>query len=525
MDIKDFRQQTRRKSWFTLLAVVSVAVLLFALATGSHLRSDWSDNQTSSLSASTIKVLKALDEPIQVKVYFTADLPQPYGQLQQFIRDKLDSYRDAAAGNMGYEMINPADDPNIEASLTALNIPKVQVQVVEDDRAQVRQGYLAMTIAYLDQQEVIPVVQTDAGFEYLLTRKIKKISGKGRQTIAVASGFGAANLSKLGTLQQLLQDDYDFIDVDLAYNFVPAHVKALIVDGVDQQPSEAFRYHLDQFRMSGGGVLVLAANVEPNLSMGFAVLPTDAYANVWLHDDLGVSVEPGLVMDQQASRITVNQQQGGFSFRSVVDFPFIANVVNINHQHAVTQGLESVSMPFASPLLWIDQGAGKSQLLHSSEWSAVQSGPPFDVDPLLDMRQRFQGLSLRPSALLLSQEGKMESGFKALPQGMVLSTGQEHKMDTEQGRLLVSGSVALLDNEFIEGANSVLILNMMDWLSHDEALIELRSRGVTQRPLEPLAKAGRTFFKMLWIFGLPLLVLMLGGWRWLALHKRRARSV
>jgi len=518
----DFRSMIRRKSWLSLGFVFLVSVLLFALASGSHLRSDWSDNQTSSLSNSTLQVLHALDEPIQIKAYFTADLPQPYGQLQKFIEDKLMSYRDAGKGNVGFEMINPADDPNIEASLTALNIPKVQVQVIEDDRAQVRQGYLAIVIEYIDQQEIIPVVQTDAGFEYLLTRKIKKLSGKGKQSIAVATGFGASDLKKLQTLQQLLQDDYNFIEVDLNQNFVPKDVQALIVDGIDKKPSERFRYHLDQFRMTGGGVLVLAANAKPDLEQGFSVLPVDSYANVWLHDDLGVSVEPGLVMDQQASRITVNQQQGGFAFRSVVDFPFIVNVVDINAEQLITQGLESISIPFSAPLLWINPDANKSVLLSSSAWSAVQSGPPFDVNPLTNIRERFSGLSLRPSALMLAEEGEIHSTFEAAPQGIVFSDGLSHQAKTEQGRLLVSGSVALLDNEFIEGSNSILILNMLDWLSHDEALIELRSRGVTQRPLEPLDKAGRTFFKMFWIFGLPLLLLMLGTWRWFNLRARRA---
>ncbi|MCF6208464.1 MAG: GldG family protein, partial [Ghiorsea sp.] len=319
-------------------------------------------------------------------------------------------------------------------------------------------------------------------------------------------------------LQPLLQDDYDFIDVDLAVASVPDESKALIVAGVDKKPSQRFRYHLDQFRMTGNGVLVLASNVEPNLQAGFQVLPVDNYANDWLLSDLGVSVEPGLIMDQQASRITVNQQQAGFAFRSVVDFPFIPNVVNINTTSVMTQGLESVSMPFAAPLLWAEHGAGKQTLLKSSEWTAVQSGPPFDVNPLINMGERFQGLQQSPQALMLVQEGAMTSAFKkALADG-------EHVASVAEGRLLVAGSSALLDNEFIDGQNTVLILNMLDWLSHDEALIELRSKGVTQRPLERLEKQGRTFFKVVWMFALPALLLMLAGWRWLYLRKRRNRT-
>ena len=512
----DLRSTTRRKTLLTLSFVVMISLLLFAVAQGSHIRSDWSDNQTSSISSSTKQVLQGLDEPIQIKAYFTAGLPQPYGQLKQFVEDTLMNYRDAAQGKLGFEMINPEDNPNTQAALQALQIPKVQVQVIEDDRAQVRQAYLAIVIEYLDKQEIIPVVQTDAGFEYLLTRKIKKLTGKGKQTIAVATGFGAKSLQQLQTLQQLLQDDYNFVDVDLALKVVPSDAKALIVAGVDKKPSEMFRYHLDQFRMTGNGVLVLASNVEPNLQAGFQVLPVDTYANDWLLSDLGVSVEPGLVMDQQASRITVNQQQAGFAFRSVVDFPFIPNIVNINKQSVMTQGLESVSMPFAAPLTWREPSADKTVLLQSSEWSAVQSGPPFDVNPLLSMQERFRGLQMRPQTLMLAQEGAMQSAFS-----QAVDDKQAFMAKVANGRLLVSGSSALLDNEFINGENTVLILNMLDWLSHDEALIALRSKGVTQRPLATLNKAERTFFKVVWMFALPVLLLMLAGWRWLYLRKRR----
>jgi len=514
----DLRASIQRKSWLILIFTLAVSGLLFMIAAGAHLRSDWSDNQTSSLSSSTKQVLQSLGEPIQVKVYFTDGLPQPYGQLRQFVEDSLMNYRDAANGNLGFEMIDPEDDPNIQASLQALNVPKVQVQVIEDDRAQVRQAYLAVVIEYLDKQEIIPVVQTDAGFEYLITRKIKKVTGVGKQSIGVATGFGAKNLTELESLQQLLQDDYNFEEVDLSLDSVPLNLKALIVDGVDKQPSELFRYHLDQFRMTGDGVLVLASNAEPQLQSGFVVQAVDNDANAWLLNDLGVSLEPGLIMDQQATRITVNQQQAGFAFRSAVDYPFISNVVKINRSAVVTQGLESISMPFAAPLLWAEQGDGKDVLLTSSEWTAVQSGPPFDVDPLVNLQVRFQGMDMAPQALMFIQEGRMNSAFKA----SVVGDSKQYIRRVEQGRLIVSGSSALLDNEFISGDNTVLVLNMLDWLSHDEALIELRSKGVTQRPLATLDKQEKTFFKVVWIFALPLLLLILAGWRWLALRKRRA---
>ena len=517
MASSDLRKALQKKTWATLMVVMMLSLLLFLLASGSNMRWDLSDNQTSSLSDSTRTLLTSLDEPLQIKAYFTKDLPQPYGQLQQFIVDKLQSYRDAGKGNVGYEVIDPADDPNAEAALNALQIPKVQVQVVEDDRAQVRQGYLAVVVEYLDRQELLPVIQTDVGFEYMLTRKIKKISGKGKQKVALATGFGAKSMQKLQVLTQLLQGEYELVEVSLTSEDIPEDVSVLVIDALQRSPSKTFRYRVDQFRMRGGGVFVLAGNAIPDLEQGFVVVPIDAVANQWLHDDLGVSVEPGLVMDQQASRVTVNQQQQGFMFRSAVDYPFIANVTDLHSEQSVVAGLDAVAFPFASPLLWIDSEQSKTTLLRSSAWSSVQAGPPFDVNPLLSMQERFAGMSIRSSDLLLLQQGKMDSAFERGAE----EASQAHVPSTEDGRLLVSGSAALLDNEFIEGNNSVLILNAIDWLSKDEALIALRSQGVTQRPLEPLDSGARTFFKLLWIFAAPLLLLMFGFWRWLDLRKRR----
>jgi len=292
---------------------------------------------------------------------------------------------------------------------------------------------------------------------------------------------------------------------------------------MEKQPSESFRYHLDQFRMQGHGLLVMAGNAKPMLSSGFEVQPVDADANSWLKEDLGVAIEPGLVIDQQATRVTVNQQQGGFMFRSMVEYPFLPNVTNLNSEHLVTAGLESVSIPFASPLIWTGADDASVELMRSSARASVQSGPPFDVSPLMNRAERFSGMSMRSSLLALAVGGAVESAFKQPPES-VAGDSASHITHADASRMIVVGSPALLDDEFIDGGNLVALLNMFDWLSGDAGLIELRSRGVTQRPLESLSSAGRSFFKGVWMFALPILIGLIGLWRWLSLKKRRAIS-
>jgi ABC-type uncharacterized transport system involved in gliding motility auxiliary subunit len=274
-------------------------------------------------------------------------------------------------------------------------------------------------------------------------------------------------------------------------------------------------------------LLLLAGNAKAKLSAGFEVQPIDADAHSWMKHDLGVAVDSGMVMDQRATRVTVNQQQGGVMFRSLVDYPFLPRVTVVDSEHVVTAGLESVAIPFASPLLWVDregssEGGGQHVLMLSSPLSAVQSGPPFDVNPLLPSQKRFSGMMLHASALALARDGVTQSSFGGPPKGV---KAIEHISKTDSARMIVVGSPSLLDDEFMDGGNLVALLNMLDWISGDEALIGLRSRGVTQRPLEELSAAGRSFFKGVWMFGLPMLITLIGMWRWWVLKRRRAIPV
>jgi len=507
----DLRQTVRRASWSRLLIIVAATLLILIASLLSHLRFDWTEDRIYTLSESTLSVLNQLEEPVLIRAYVTSGLPQPYGRLNRFLEDILLSYHDAGAGNVGFEVVNPADDLNVAASLAAMKIPKVQVQTIEDDQAQVKQGYLAVVIEYLDSREIIPVIQSEEGFEYALTRKIRKLAGTEKVKVAIASGFGASEINRLHKLKELLDDEYELITLRLGEEPVPVDVKTVIISGLEQTPSEKYRYHIDQFRMRGGALLLLAGSVKPQLSEGFQVKPLASGSLEWMKEDLGIAIEPGLIMDRQATRVTVNQHQNGFMIKSLVDYPFLPSVTLLENNHPVTDGLEGLSVPFASPLTWVGRGnVTISELMRSSEQSALQSGPPFDVNPLIPTETRFADIEQGSSVLALAIEGEHVSVFD--------------QAKGDKFRMIVVGAPSFFDNEFMSGSNLVATLNMIDWLSGDEQLITLRSRGVTQRPIAELSSTGRAFFKGIWVFGLPILVALIGLWRWWALNRRRSLS-
>jgi gliding motility-associatede transport system auxiliary component len=515
---EDRRPRLRRRAVAALALLLFGCVVLAFAAQMVHLRWDMTEGHIHTLSDSTRTVLAQLDEPLMIRAYVTKDLPQPYGRMRRFIEDELRSYHEAGHGKVGYQMIDPNSDPNVGMALAAMRIPRVQVQSIENDKAQIKQGYLAVVVEYLDKKAIIPVVQSEQGFEYLLTSKIKKLTGKGRIKVGVVSGFGATPLSALHTFASLVGDDYQLVDVplDKPDASIPGDVQVLMVDGFEQAPSERARYVLDQFRMSGRGLLVLAGNAKPDLSRGFAVQPVKAEAEAWLKD-MGVAVDPGLVLDTRATAITVNTPSG----KIIVDYPFIPEIRDIDRKNPVTRGMNTVSLPFVSPLDWAGEAKGSRRqvLLRSSDQAARQSGPPYDINPLMPLVQRFTGVTFVPSILAVAVDGPAQSAFASPPSGV---KADSPKAKTADSRLIVVGSPGMVDDELFNGNSASLMLNMIDWLARNESLIALRSRSVIQRPLIEVGDTERAVWKGLWMFVLPLLVGVAGLGRWLYLRRRQA---
>ncbi|MDX8410870.1 MAG: GldG family protein [Mariprofundaceae bacterium] len=510
----------RRQARLKLCVGIMVAILLVAAARSLPGQWDLTEDKLFTLSDASRSVLERLDEPLLIRAFITPDLPQPYGQLRRYLEDILHAYHDAGRGFVGIEIVDPEADPIVAASLETMGIPRLQLQVIKDDRTEIRQAYLAVVAEYLDKREIIPVVESDVGFEYRLTTIVKNLLGFVRPKIGVAQGMGAMDWESLKNFRALLKNDYELIPVFPGQEAIPVYIKALVVPGSSIPPEPAAHYAMDQFLLSGKGVMVFAANgVIDDARAGVHLLPAAARTHEWL-SNYGVAVKPGVVMDVVSGRIALDQRQGLRAFRNMVDYPFMVKVVNTNRAHPVTRGLESILFPFAASLSLSGDAPG-DVLMSTSRQAALQPGPDFDLDPLVPLAQRFSGLVGQQEHLALVRQGGFSSAFDSPPAGAPSMT-DGHTASTEQTRLMVIGSRAMLDNDFIAGENLWFLLNSMDWLTGHEGLISLRSRGVTQRPLPQLSAKARNAWKALWMFGMPGLVVLAGLWRWRVLKRRRS---
>jgi len=105
-----------------LLALVGILVFVNLLSQRVYKRFDLSEGQIYTVPEYTRQLLQKLDDPLQVKVYFSTELPFPYSEYRRFIGEKLEEYQVFAGQNLHYEFIDPDLDSEVKKQMKPGNL-------------------------------------------------------------------------------------------------------------------------------------------------------------------------------------------------------------------------------------------------------------------------------------------------------------------------------------------------------------------------------------------------------------------
>ena len=150
-------------------------ILLNITARDIFKRFDLTDNKMYSLSSSSKSVMEKIDDIFTIKVYFSSDLPAQYSNNKRYLQDILEEYTAYSSGNLHFEFYSPEDDEKLAEDAQKYGIQPVQLQVIENDKVEIKKVYMGLILLFEDKREVIPVIQTSTGLEYDITTKIKSI--------------------------------------------------------------------------------------------------------------------------------------------------------------------------------------------------------------------------------------------------------------------------------------------------------------------------------------------------------------
>ncbi len=497
---------TKTNLGITVIIIIGILAVINFFSYQIFHRWDLTQNKDYSISKVSKRAVGELDDIVNIKVYFSKNLPSQYITLHQEVGDILDEYANYANGKIRVEFIDPADDEDLAQKLMMMGIPELQFNVLEKDKLQIVRGYLGMAIQYGDKNEVIPVVQNTQNLEYQVTLAIKKVTSEEMATVGFVTSNGTANLeNEISAAYKSLQELYQTRQVDLSTaEQVPAEINTLIIVGPKEQFEEEQLKAIDAFVMQGGSLLILVDGVKVEEGM---IASVNNVGLGGLLENYGIKLNHNLVLD--ISNSVASFTQGFFTFST--NYPFWPKVVKdgFDQENAAVAKLESLVLPWASSLEIltdkINENNKVSYLARTTDkaWSQDDN---FNLNP----QQMFAPSNgQRQLTLAVSVFGKFNSAYD--------------NSKTGDSRLIVVGDSDFIKDGFARNNpnNLIFFQNLVDSLSLDEDLISIRSKGITDRPIKELSDGKKATIRYLNIFGLTVAVVLFGMVRYYMRRKSR----
>jgi ABC-type uncharacterized transport system involved in gliding motility auxiliary subunit len=251
----------------------------------------------------------------------------------------------------------------------------------------------------------------------------------------------------------------------------------------------------------------------------------------------GVRIDEDLALDNVCA--TAGFTSGYMRF--MVRYPYWPRIVkqDFDQTNPIVSKLESLVLPWVSPVEESEMKPAAvtfTKLAWTSDQSWTQSGP-FNLAP---QQQWMPDPSrIKSYGVVAALTGQFQSYFagKDIPPapadttaGVVPTPPDEPLIDlSTETQLLVVGTSQFINANFLSQypSNITFFLNALDWMALGDELIAIRSRTVSDRPLDPEilkdeAAGKRSAIKYAGIFGMPILLTIFGIGQWMA--RRRGKQ-
>jgi len=506
------------QAFLRIAMTVVILVLLNIISIRIFGRLDVTKNKLFTLSDASKELMRSLDDKITIKAYFTEDLPSPYNSNRRALLDQLNEYKAYSRGNLQLEFIDPSGEKG-EQEAQQQGIGPVQVQVVKEDKFEVKRAYMGMVFLYEDKKEVIPVIQNTSTLEYDISSTVKRLTSLTRKKVGFLTGNGEPGLNELSRAQQFIGRQYETATVDLAKGkSVPADIAVLIIMAPATRFAEPEKYQIDQYIMRGGKVAFLLNRVDGDLQNRFG-RQVDLNLEDML-DTYGLKIHPDLIRDAQCASISIEQQQMGFQIRSQVPFPYLPLASKFSKNNMMVKDLQGLVFFFVSSVDTANLASKNLQgevLITSSEQSGRQT-TVFMFDPLARYAREDFGEKEIPLAVVV--RGQFKSAFAGKPvpadtsAGSLPPTGSTIAMSPENRIVLVGDGDFARDKYLANKDNITFFANIIDYLVDDAGLITIRSKDVSMPPLEQTSDGTKKVLKLANLIFPPVLVLGYGLLRW-----------
>ncbi len=492
---------TRRQAFTRILLIFAIVVLLNFIAERFSFRLDMTAERRYTLSPATKKLVSEIKEPVTISLYFSKDLPPEFEYAKQEMVNLIKELDSRSKKHVLYKIINPNENEETEKQAIQKGIQAQILSTQERDKMNAKRVFLGAEIIYGGNTDVIPVLPVGENLEYLLASSLKKLTIIKKPVIGIVGGNGEAGPDQLPQLQQALGNMYEVKFINLnAVTPTPKEYKCLIlVDPHDTFPGAEFQT-LDNYLAAGGNIFIGSPMINIDLQSA-QVTAKKTNLGSWLVQK-GILIKQNIIIDAQCGEVNIPQNMGAVSYTVPVKFPYYPYITHFGDNPAA-KGITSLGMPFTSEIIFKPATNVKSTILATTS----------DKSNALDAPQVFN--FSRPW---------QESDFtrQNIPVGVALSGPIVGNIPS---KLVVISSGSFLVNvkqQPLPGDNLSFATNIIDWLSDETGLIDLRSKTIAFRPLEKVSDEAMLSYKWFNVV-LPIILIIIIGLMRNAFQKSRRK--
>jgi ABC-2 type transport system permease protein len=479
-----------------------VAIAVVANLFGSYIpgRVDLTAERLYTMSSGTKRILGDLNDVVTITFFSSSELPAQVRILERDVSDVLRDFERYSRGNVQVIRKHPERSEEATQEARQLGIQPVQFNVVRREELQLKQGWLGLAIQYADGSEVIPFVGDSRTLEYQLAANVWRLTRTVTPKVAFVTGQGEKPQAEYGLFTRELSRTYDVATVDLSSDtaVIEPDVDALIFPGPKSGMSPRARQMVRSYLENDGRVLYLGDGVDVNLQYLFAMALPDSARDITAQ--FGARVNGDLLFDLRSNE---SIQVPGEVFSYIVAYPFWMRALPAA-EHAITRSINSVFMPWASSIdtLPAVEGRTVTPLLATSEFAGRQIAN-FQIRP--DVQLVYDPEDLARYVVAVAVQGAVDGALEG----------------TRAGRAVLVGDADFLSDQFIGNApeSALFGLNALDWLTQTDALLDIRSKQPTARPLVFESNLEMQAVKYVNLVGVPLAFVLLGAVR--LLRRRR----
>ena len=200
--------------WLFVIAIV----LLNLVSVNLFFRLDLTQPKSYSLSSASKEVVRNLEEPMSIKVFFSKNLPAPYSNVEQYLKDLLSEYKTSAGKNFSYEFfdMDKAENQRIAAGY---GMQMLQVREIKNNEVGLKNAFMGIAVVYADQIEKMDGITSSDGLEYNITTLMGKIISSANLLSGLSQNV-SLTLYKSEALSKFNIGNFDRIDsaMDKAYS-------------------------------------------------------------------------------------------------------------------------------------------------------------------------------------------------------------------------------------------------------------------------------------------------------------------